>query len=658
MLLEHRIQYTSLIDDQAWKRLKAFLEKYRDCFDSLALVDDGYHNAYHEMAHNRRTAEMFAKRIAELKSMGFSKVGIINIATLGHIDEGYSFLPQPLPPMTGYDGSKSRICFCPNDEQCRAHIAEEYALYANLHPDFLWVDDDVKVHTNGIHFGCFCPSCVKKFCEAYGYVYPDRESLVAAMDEPENRKLRMDWVDFISGTIDSLLAMIEKIIHDIDPTIETGFMTMRQSWSTYNGEDFHRWFKTLKAVKVRSGEGTYDETNPFALCIKAMDTAQQMEAYPDSVREKLYEIENFPYFLYQKSKRFLASECAIAAAQGFNGVLMNALKVEIEPDFIDSEPWFDAIRENRAQWDALSEFTADLHGNGFWPAISRHYDARRALKDGDSFFKYTFDRHENDLTRTYNLIAAGFPLTADREGACGAVFIGDMANGFTDEELTGFLRKGVIMDVNALKTFHERGLGEYTGVEAGPAYDDGILEYFNADDPINAGVHDTSRDIRVAFWAGTGTGLRAVKEGVRAVSWLDSYTGDRLGIACSLYENELGGRVCVMGYGAFDRVDSVARHTQLRRIADYLAPNYLAVRREAQGRLGHFVRTNGKKTSAAFINLYLDDQPPTKVLLPNMNKAWILKPDGEKFPADISENGEVMLPEIRPFETIILLAEA
>lgn len=656
MLLEHRIQYNSLANEESWANLKKFLAKYRDCFDSLSLVDDLYHYAWHDRAHNEQVAELFGRRIAELRQMGFASVGIDNMATLGHIEEGYTCRPQPLPPMVGYDGSVSRTCLCPNDPACREHIAEEYALYAAQHPDFLWIDDDVKVHTNGIRFGCFCPGCVSKFRERYGHGYADRESLAAALDEPANAQLRRDWVSFVSDTIDSLFAMIERTVHGIDPAIEMGFETMRQSWSTYNGEDFHRWFGTLKAKKARPGEGTYDERDPFALCVKALDTAQQAEAYPDSVRDRLYEVENFPYFRYQKSARFLTSELALAAAQGMNGSLVNLLKLEDHPDFTDSEAWFDALRANRRQWDALCDFTAPLRGNGFWPAISRHYDAVRPLHEGDSFFRYTYERRDNDLTRTYNLVAAGFPLTADRGGACGAVFIGDMVNGFTDEELIDFLRGGVLMDGNALRALHARGLGGYAGVEVARIASDGIFERYNLDEPMNEGVYDRVRDIRLAFWNDEGCALRAIREGVRELTWMENYAGERLGIACSAYENELGGRVCVLGYGAFERVDSVSRQLELRRIAEYLSGGTLAVTRREPGRLAHFVRSDGARTSAAFVNLYLDDQPPTKVALRGMKRAWQLMPDGARRALEL-RGGEVELPAIRPFETIVVIAE-
>jgi hypothetical protein len=643
------------MDDEAWERLVGFLTAYRDCFDSLALVDDANHNAYHDMAQNRRVAEVFARRIAQLRGLGFSSVGIINLATLGHIDEGYAFLPQPLPPMTGYDGRASRTCLCPNDPACRAHIREEYALYAAAHPDFLWVDDDVKLHTNGIRFGCFCPGCVKLFREKYGHGFQDREALVEALDDPASASLRRDWVAFVSGSIESLLGMIEQTVHGVDASIETGFMTMRQSWSTYNGEDFPRWFAALKTVKARSGEGTYDESHPFQLVVKALDTAQQMQAYPESVRDRLYEVENFPYYRYQKSARFMASECALAAAQGFTGILVNALKVEPRPDFEDSAVWFDAIRQNRRQWDRLGEFTAPLRGHGFWSAISPRYDALRPLVKGDSFFRYTFERPASDVTRAYALAAAGLPLTADRESACGVILTGDMVNGFTDDILA-FFRRGVILDGGALEVIEARGLGGYTGVKVARVETDGILERFNEADPVNRGIRDVFRDIRLAFWNGSGTALTPIREGVRAVSWLESYTGERLGIACSLYENELGGRVCVMGYGAFDHLDSAARHLQIRRIGDELTAGALAAQREAPGRLAHFLRTDGERLSAAFVNLYLDDQPPTRVTLRGMRVARLLTPNGAEKPLKISPEGEIELPAIRPFETVVVLA--
>ena len=688
MLLEYRINYESLWDEQKWENLLAYLMRHRRGVDSLALVDGNpegsEHYPYTSQNGIQSVADKYKLRMEELREKGFGKVGIINIATLGHLDEGHTAQTPPLPTMVGFDGRVSTGCLCPNDPACHAHFAMEYSAYAKAGPDFLWIDDDVKIHTNGVNFGCFCPNCIALFNKNYDHQYAGRETLTAALENPGEAQLRVEWVDFISGSLAGITKTIGDAVHAVNPKIKMGFMCMRQSRSTYNGADFPRWFEAGGIVRARPGEGTYDDSVPSKLYVKALDTAQQHEAFPDTVEDSIYEVENYPYFRYQKSVRFLMSELTIAAAQGMNGSLVNLLPytplsmepLAKNPRRFFAEDWMQGICAQRAQWDVLTDFTAGLHGDGFWPAISSRYDAIRPLKRGDSFFRYTddrkktfqFDRRNDEddgfaqanVTATYTLCVSGLPLTADRRHAKGVVLMGDMVNGFTNEEIVEFMKKGVMLDGGALTELENRGLNGYTGVRVAEVINDDTQEVFNLGDPVNEGVMEYAngiRNIHFSFWGGAATALEPVREGVRIVSDCYDYGRKKRGASCTLYENGLGGRVCVIGNGAFDRLDGADRHLQLRRIADWLTRDQLAVTREEQGRVANFVRCDENHISVAYANMSLDDQPPLKVTLRGAKSVRQIMEDGSANPLTVSGEGEVVLPVMRAYETIVVLAD-
>ena len=107
------------------------------------------------------------------------------------------------------------------------------------------------------------------------------------------------------------------------------------------------------------------------------------------------------------------------------------------------------------------------------------------------------------------------------------------------------------MDAPAVRAFERRGLGKYLGVRCVEDRDDSIMERFVDNDPINEGFEGFVLDVRPAFYGGVGTIMETTDPKTRVISELVDPEGAYQGVATSLYENELGGRVCVMGYGAF-----------------------------------------------------------------------------------------------------------
>ena len=75
--------------------------------------------------------------------------------------------------------------------------------------------------------------------------------------------------------------------------------------------------------KGRPGEGFYDDTEPQGVYVKVLSTARQAAEYPAMVTDVQYEVENFPYHDFQKSRRITLDECTLALAAGMNGVLLN-----------------------------------------------------------------------------------------------------------------------------------------------------------------------------------------------------------------------------------------------------------------------------------------------------------------------------------------------
>ena len=258
--------------------------------------------------------------------------------------------------------------------------------------------------------------------------------------------------------------------------------------------------------------------------------------------------------------------------------------------------------------------------------------------------------------QTYTLSHIGLPLTMDKQNCYGAVFTGDLPDGFTDEELLEFLKKSVLMDADAAMAFTRRGLGRYIGVSVGEEVTDGIEEYF-ADHPVNKGVVGYRRDVRPAFYGKGGRLLYALDDAVQPISYLRTLKDEPLGIGASLYENELGGRICVLGYAAFHKIDSYARLRQMRNVAAWMARKQLTVM-TATTLAAQFVRTDGVRTMATVLNMSLDVMQPSEYGILGAATARCLHNGQETILTARVENGMgiFMMPELLPFETVTLLA--
>lgn len=661
MKLAQRIHYFNWHSDENYSRLIQVCEKYRAAMDELTLFSGYCHHGYNAIDTVEKECQILSDRISDLKKRGFRSVGINVLVTLGHIDEGYTCFEQPFTPITGFDGQQSRSCLCPVDQDFKKYISEKYILYAKTHPDFIWVDDDIKLFYNGVKFGCFCPTCIERFNHSQGTDYT-RETLVTAIEVPEAIALRAAWVQDTSNKLTELFGLIKTAVQSVDNTIKLGFMTQHQGWSTYNGMSFDDWFNALDGCKGRPGEGFYEDSVPENVCTKALSTSRQASEFPTIVTDRQYEVENFPYNLFQKSIRVILDECTLAIAQGMNGVLLNTLKCNQNSRMEELDPLYNKIIARRSVWDRMNSFADGFHTRGFYPAISANYDKRRPLHDGQSFFT-TYDEAPNhNVMQTYTLCHIGVPLTMDKEAAAGVILTGDLPDGFTDEELKAFFSKSVIMDGPALRAIERRGLGKYAGVRINGAASDGISEHFNMSDPINEGLLDEYRDIRVAFFGGEGFILEKLDPSVREISHLETYTGDQLGLTTSLYENSLGGRVCVLGYAAYKKVDSLSRRTQLMRICDYLTREKIPAKILDARKAAQFIRTSedGKKILLSIINLSIDDTGETRVAIYGVKQARLLEDNGKEILLTAEHDGDYAiftLPSTAPYDMQILLAE-
>ncbi len=643
---------------EALANFTAFVREHRAVVDEVAFFETITHHLYLPLEQMAERAAQLARAIRALKAAGVPSVGINVLTTMGHLDEARDIMPPlPFQAMVGHDGKVSTGCGCPNTSECRAYVHEKYRLMAEAGPDFIWVDDDIRMQQHGVAYACFCPACLAIFAKTMGRAYT-REELAAALNDPAGDAVRRAWIAQNAETIRALMAAVETTIHGVNPAIVTGLMTAGPGWTTYSGLDFAAWFTALKAVKARPGGGFYSDHARLEILDKAFDMGRQRTLLPATVTDLQYELENFPYAALLKSVGSMMHECTLALAVGLNGIAFNALGMWTpHPDRYAAIP--QAAARLRPLWERLVAHTHGLPTAGLWTAWTPHLLARRQVRPGEDWLAFSRQHHHT----TANILAQiGLPLSVDQPAATGTVLFGRMAEAFDDGELRAMLAGGVLMDGTALEVLEQRGLGHLTGVRIHERRENGVMERFT-DDPFNTPFAGEVRDARIEFWGdarGMGDVLEPTAPGVRVLATMEDYFKRPVGPCLTAHENELGGRVVVMGYAPWMFLQFPHKRHQLQNVVDWLTRGLAPVRIDEAVTLTPIVRLAPDRQRGAVIllNTGLDTiEQATLHLRVNAHTVTLLTADGETPLASTLEPGgrRLALRQLPPWSTTILL---
>lgn len=643
--------------DAAFDRLLALLNEHRSVVDEAALFDSATHHLYIPLDNYARRMELATRRLDAFRRAGVPSAGINVLCTIGHVNEAWSYMPPlPFQPMVGHDGGVSTSCACPNTPEMRAYVRAKYELAAKAGPDFIWVDDDIRMNNHGVAWGCFCPACLELFAKKAGRRFA-REELVKAFDDPAEGRLREWWVEQNVESIESLLADVAAAIRGVDPKIATGLMTCGPGWTTYSGQALDRWFAALGATRARPGGGFYTDATPVAMYHKALECGRQRAPLPAAAADVQYELENFPYQRLKKSATAVVNECSLALAYGMNGVAFNMLGSPTARE--DILPWVKCIPPARPIWERWVEHTAGLPTAGLHPAWSSQLMARRAVRPGECWLGRA---PEHDINLPDVLGEIGLPLAADAPG-CGVVLCGRVAEAFSDSELKAMLSGGVLMDSTALDVLAGRGLGRLTGVRLAERLDNGLRERFT-DDVINGRAAGGFRDARIEFWGdakGMGDVLEPVAAGVRVLTMIEGYFCRPQGPGMTAFENELGGRVVVMGYAPWMFLHSAGKRLQLQNAADWISRDAVPVRVNETVPLVSVARVSADRRRGAvmLLNAGMDavSEATVHVRLP-VRRARLLALGQDERTLEVqpeATGGRLTLREIEPWGLRIIL---
>jgi hypothetical protein len=611
-----RIGVSQWTSEKRCDELFDLFDKYKGATDEITF--------FHSVTHApipldvfRQRAGILKERMEQARKRGY-RTGINILTTIGHHNENLdNSLKGDYTFMTDINGEVSHGSFCPNDENMREYIRNIYQLAAHANPDYIWIDDDIRFGHMPIGPGCFCDNCLTIFEKETGAKYT-RESLKRAMNEgpvEEKLKLRKAWLQHNRNTISRLFELIEKTVHEIHSAMPVGFMTGDRF---YEGYDFDNWAKILSGsnhaqVMWRPGGGYYTDSNTSELVGKSHDIGRQVSVLPQEVVSVQSEIETFPYQRLKKGANMVVLEACSHIAAGCTGAAFNVLSFYDEP-LDEYEPLIARLQEARPFFDLMVKSLGRSAITGIHTFWNKNSYVTGKLAEGNWLSS------GNPLV-SHDIYNIGLPACYSGKGAQVTILGKDNVFALSRDEITKLLSGGVYMDAEALQQLNDMGFGELTGFEVMGSENKDRIEKFTHH-PLNGDFAGRERDNRQSFWQSQAYTLRSTNENARALTTLIDYTGKEVS-SCTMgvFENKLGGRICVSGYYPWTFVENLSKSSQMKAVFRWLSkdalPGYIA----SFQKINLWIREpqNGK-VALAFTNSSFDPAKNVILMLRTENK--------------------------------------
>jgi hypothetical protein len=573
-----RVSVPQWMSEERLEGLLALLEKHQGAADEITL----FHSITHAplpLDEVQRRIDVAGHRMARIRQLGY-RTGINVLTTIGHHEEDLSnSLTDDYTPMTDIHGNVCRGARCPNDPRMQEYIRRLYQIVASVDPDYIWIDDDVRLAGHmPVHLTCFCDHCLAIFAEDTGTPYT-REGLRGAFvtgPEADRLALRRAWLAHNRATIARLFALIETTVHGQKPDLPLGFMTGDRF---YEGYDFDHWANVLSGpgraeVYWRPGGGFYNDEHTPGLAQKSHQVGRQVSVLPPEVVSIQSETENFPYHRLKKSAHITVLEAASHIAAGCTGAAFNVLSMTDEP-LDEFEPMVARIRASRPFFDVLVRHLGRKRRVGVSPFWCKDSAAASDLAGGNwTAFSGFLD------SLAPGLLEIGLPACYRPTDASVTLLSGDILAPLGDDQVREILAGGVYMDALALDYLNGRGFGDLTGFVTETSLHRDCIEKL-ASHPLNGPFAGRMRDSRQSFNHWPAAVLRPTAPTAEVLSELVDYS-DRQVAACAMgvFENRLGGRVCVAGYFPWTFLHNLSKSAQLKAVLRWLSndrlPAYVA----------------------------------------------------------------------------------
>lgn len=655
-----RIEYPNWISEQRFEDILKMIKKHPCDISQIAFITANVHTPV-TLADMEKRLEILKKRMERARGAGLSP-GIDMLATIGHHSEDLSnCLNGDYYRMTNINGKACKGSFCMTDKRyINDYVIPVYEMMAQSKPDFIWSDDDVRYQHMPVGKGCFCDGCIDKFNRMNGTEYT-RDTLRKAFRS--NVELRKLWLDKQSLAMKELFDVLSDTVRSVDKKITLGFMC--GEWIN-EGNDFPLWCEALSEngkyeIMLRPGGSAYSDDKYCDYVFTSGEVGRQNAYIPAYVTSVQNEIENFPHPTFGKTSKSLAAEYILGITSGCSGAAFNILPGETGEPVKNAERHLAALNGitpfARLVFEKLSGSSpCGIHAN--WDKyIAASVPSENFWEREISFSEQVA---ESSTSYNYELLSIGLPEAFNKQYAKVFTVNGENLSVMERNDIISLLSGGVYMDVSALEYLNANGFEEYTGFRVEKKFEvDAIEEY--TDTLINNGIFGGKRNGRQEFNPGDAYSLVSVSDDVQMLSKPVDYHGNVIGECCmGLYENSLGGRICVSGYYPYNSLNNYFKSTQLKKIFRWLSRDGLPAYVESETKIRNLSYEKEGRVLVSLFNYTNDSQKNVCICIKTDSDEAIVYYSNcvpQKICASAADGGykKFVVDEIPPFE--ILLAE-
>jgi len=555
----------------------------------------------------------------------------------------------------GCNGEISKKCCCPRDERFLTYILETTRYYAKLLPDYVWIDDDLRMNNHSpVKYGCFCDRCINYFNLENDSNY-SRNELVDAINKDIN--LRDRFIKFNQRSLWGVVKAVTDAILPVSPDSSIGIQMTTYPSTTFNGDNFDFLMgkileHTGRPAAIRPGGGFYDDHQPRNVLKKGLKLSSATQRKTGEVEVSQAEIENIPHTFSGKSIKGTLIESAVYLAFGCTSLSFSAFMSQNE-----KATFYERLLGGLSRWGSFLRDYEKLNrgtengGAGIVLSVSHN------KKPGSSKAPFEWNGYKGE--DIFSMMEYGVPLAWYSNNTPVALLHFSEVDALSDDEIYELFSKGVILDPAAVLKLNERGLSEILNID---------IEEFDVMDCCDiVSRHPFNSEFGGQVWHNYYTMSKDPKpmilhpnnkEAIVLGNFIQRKNNSVIrGVSSVIQKTSLGGKAAVFSYNPWTNYVNSARRYQIMESLDWLSNGSMPVimKNPAQAVIIPRVDEQGTLVNAMVINIGLDDITNMEVYLRAEDRAgfeWI-QPESRPVNPNFTNTDRgklVRLPLMKPWD--------